>query len=214
MGILVNPTSDTVTVDGNPLEKGLKRRSYVLYKPIGILCTRKDPEGRKTVYDLLPPEVGEGLHTVGRLDRDAEGLLILTNDGDLTLKLTHPSKHLTKTYIVKFRGLPGKASLKRLRTGVELDDGITQPADVTVVKGSGTGRDTWLKMVLTEGRKNQIKRMGDAVGHRVLKIKRVAIGNLRLPEHMKPGGFRKLTMKEVERLKSGHGDSGTRRKSD
>jgi 23S rRNA pseudouridine2605 synthase len=210
MGIMVDPSSDTITVDGSALEKGLKRRSYALYKPIGVICTRKDPEGRKTVYDLLPSEVGEGLHTAGRLDIDAEGLLVITNDGDLTLKLTHPSKHLPKTYIVKVKGEVDKAVLKKLRMGVELDDGVTQPADVTVLRGTGTDRNTWLKIVLTEGRKNQIKRMGEAVGHRVLKIKRVAIGSLRLSEHMKPGEIRKLTVGEVERLKSGRGEGGRR----
>ena len=210
MGILVDPLSDRITVDGNPVEKDLKRRSYVLYKPIGVLCTRKDPEGRKTVYDLLPPEVGDGLHTAGRLDRDAEGLLILTNDGDLTLKLTHPSVHLPKTYLVKVKGMVGKGALTKFRTGVELDDGVTQPAVVTVVKGAGTVRNTLLKIVLTEGRKNQIKRMGEAVGHRVLAIKRIAIGGLTLPDHMKPGGFRKLTPSEVQRLKGRHGDKDKR----
>lgn len=217
MGFLVDPSADRITVNGNPLETSLKRRSYVLYKPIGIMCTRKDPEGRKTVYDLLPPEVGDGLHTAGRLDRDAEGLLILTNDGDLTEKLTHPSSHLPKTYLVKVKGDVGKPALKKLRRGVELDDGVTQPADVTVVKGTGMDRNTLLRMILTEGRKNQIKRMGDAVGHRVLKIKRIAVGDLRLPEHMKPGSFRKLTHKEIQGLKkeraqgkSGHGDAGIR----
>ena len=201
MGVLVDPDSDRVTVDGVRLQTGLRRRSYLLYKPIGILCTRRDPEGRKTVYDLLPPEVGEGLYSSGRLDMDAEGLLILTNDWDLTEKLTHPSSHLPKTYLVKVKGQVENTVLKKLRKGVELDDGPTLPANVTVMKGTGADANTWLRMVLTEGRKNQIKRMGQAVGHRVLKIKRVAIGDIRLPDHMKPGSFRKLTVKEVEKLK-------------
>jgi len=205
MGVQVDPASDVITVDGAALAKARKRRSYVLYKPIGSLCTRNDPEGRKTVYDLLPPEVGEGLHTAGRLDRDAEGLLILTNDGDLTLHLTHPSMHLPKTYLVKVKGTVNGNALQKLRKGVELDDGITQPADVTVLKGTGADRNTWLRFVLTEGRKNQLKRMCDAVGHRVQKIKRIAVGNLKLADHMKPGEFRKLTEREIERLKSGSG---------
>jgi len=212
MGFTVDPAADRITVDGKLLQAGLKRRSYVLYKPIGFLCTRSDPEGRKTVYDLLPPEVAEGLHSAGRLDMDAEGLLILTSDGDLTERLTHPSGHLPKTYVVKVKGTVEKAALKSLRTGVKLDDGITQPAEVAVLKGTGTDRNTWLRIVLTEGRKNQIKRMGDAVGHRVLKIKRTAIGPLMLSDHMKPGSFRKLSEREVERLKkAGHGEgTGTR----
>ena len=210
MGILVDPDSDRIKVDGAAIQTGLRRRSYLLYKPMGILCTRKDPEGRKTVYDLLPPEVGEGLYSSGRLDMDAEGLLILTNDGELTEKLTHPSSHLPKTYLVKVKGQVEKTVLKKLRKGVELDDGPTLPADVTVMKGTGAEANTWLRIVLTEGRKNQIKRMGQAVGHRVLKIKRVAIGDIRLPDHMKPGSFRKLTANEVARLKSGRGEEQSR----
>ena len=203
MGFTVDPARDRITVDGDPLQMGLKRRSYVLYKPIGYICTRKDPEGRKTVYDLLPPEVADGLHSAGRLDMDAEGLLILTSDGDLTEKLTHPSRHLPKTYLVKVKGTVENAVLKRLRTGVELDEGITHPAEVTVIKGTGADRNTWMTIVLTEGRKNQIKRMCEAVGHRLLKIKRTAIGGMVLPDHMKPGSFRKLTEREVEWLKGG-----------
>ena len=208
MGFTVDPDADRITVDGKLLQTRLRRRSYVLNKPMGILCTRSDPEGRKTVYGLLPPEVAEGLHSAGRLDMDAEGLLILTNDGDLTEKLTHPSGHLPKTYLVKVKGTVEKAALKRLRAGVELDDGVTQPAEVAVLKGTGADRNTWLRIILTEGRKNQIKRMGDAVGHRVLKIKRTAIGPILLPDHMKPGSFRKLTEREVERLKKGGGGEG------
>ena len=214
MGILVDPDSDKITIDGSTLQTGLRRRSYLLYKPIGILCSRRDREGRQTIYDLLPPEVEQGLYSAGRLDMDAEGLLIVTNDGDLTEKLTHPSSHLPKTYLVKVKGQVDQNVLKKLRKGVELDDGMTLPAVVTVMKGTGVDSNTWLRMVLTEGRKNQIKRMCLAVGHRVLKIKRIAIGDIRLPDHMKPGSFRKLTAREIERLKGGNGERQTRRPGD
>ncbi len=203
MGILVDPATDRIAVDDNAVEKAPRKRTYLFYKPLDVLCTRNDPHGRPTVFDVLPPEVGTGLHTAGRLDRDAEGLLILTNDGELTRLLTHPSAHLPKTYLVKVKGEVTVRALKKLRRGVDLEDGLTLPAEVTVLKGRGTERNTWLRVVLREGRKNQIKRMGEAVGHRVLSIKRVAIGGLVLTERMKPGSFRKLSPKEIATLVGG-----------
>ena len=195
MGVMVDPRTDRITIDGTPLGQAGRKRTYIFYKPPGFICTRDDPHGRKTVFDILPDEVGTGLHTAGRLDMDAEGLLILTNDGELTLTLTHPSSHLPKTYVVKVKGEVQLRALKKLRRGVELDDGVTLPASVSVIKGTGTDRNTWLRMVLREGKKNQIKRMCDAVGHRVLSIKRTSIGGMTVPEKMKPGSFKKLSKK-------------------
>jgi pseudouridine synthase len=203
MGVIVDPTSDTVTVDGVPIGKGERKRTYLFYKPTGLICTSEDTHGRKTVFDILPDEVSTGLHTAGRLDMDAEGLLILTNDGDLTRTLTHPSSHLPKTYLVKVKGQVRPGALKKLRRGVELDDGVTLPASVNVLKEKGTERNTWLRIELREGRKNQIKRMGEAVGHRVISIKRTAIGGMKLPEKMKPGGFKKLSVKEIQTMLGG-----------
>ena len=227
MGVTVDPLTDQITVDGSPLGKADRKRTYLFYKPPGFICTRDDPHGRSTVFDILPDEVGTGLHTVGRLDMDAEGLLILTNDGELTLTLTHPSSHLPKAYLVKVKGEVELKAMKKLRRGVELDDGVTLPASVSVIKGTGTERNTWLRLVLREGRKNQIKRMGEAVGHRVLSIKRISIGGLSLPDKMKPGNFKKLSKKEIETMIGGrraqgagrsgkpgerdtHGETGTR----
>ncbi len=203
MGVSVDPVSDTITVNGMPLGRAERKRTYLFYKPPGLICTRDDPHGRRTVFDILPDEVRTGLHTVGRLDMDAEGLLILTNDGELTRTLTHPSSHVHKTYLVKVKGEVRPGAMKKLRRGVELDDGPTLPASVSVVKGMGTEKNTWLRIVLREGRKNQIKRMGEAVGHRVMSIKRIAIGNLNLPEKMKPGTFKKLSRKEIETMIGG-----------
>ena len=205
MGVIVDPDTDRITVDGSPIARTHRKRTYLFYKPKGLICSREDPQGRKTVFDALPDEVGEGLHTAGRLDMDAEGLLILTNDGDLTRLITHPSRHIPKTYLVKVRGEIQSRALKKLRRGVELDDGLTLPASVTVLKGTGTEKNTWLRVILREGRKNQIKRMGDAVGHRVLSIKRTAIGGLALPEKMKQGSYRKLSRKEIDTLLGGRG---------
>ena len=134
MGVQVDPEIDTVTVDGKPMSKGLKKRTYMIYKPVGVLCTRNDPQGRPTVYDLLPPEVSEGLHSAGRLDLDAEGLLILTNDGELSQALTHPSGHHHKTYLVALKGEMDRPALRKMRNGIELDDGLTLPASVDVVR--------------------------------------------------------------------------------
>lgn len=203
MGVTVDPHADSITVDGNPLGKADRKRTYLFYKPPGLICTREDTHGRKTVFDILPDEVGTGLHSAGRLDMDAEGLLILTNDGELTRTLTHPSSHLPKTYLVKVKGEVQRNALKKLRRGVDLEDGVTLPASVSVVKGHGTERNTWLRIVLREGRKNQIKRMGEAVGHRVLSIKRVSIGGMPLPDKMKAGSFKKLSKKEIETLIGG-----------
>jgi len=203
MGVTVDPLTDQITIDGSPLGKADRKRTYLFYKPPGFICTRDDPHGRSTVFDILPDEVGTGLHTVGRLDMDAEGLLILTNDGELTLTLTHPSSHLPKAYLVKVKGEVELKAMKKLRRGVELDDGVTLPASVSVIKGTGTERNTWLRLVLREGRKNQIKRMGEAVGHRVLSIKRISIGGLSLPDKMKPGNFKKLSKKEIETMIGG-----------
>lgn len=214
MGVTVDPHADSITVDGSPLGKADRKRTYLFYKPLGLICTRDDPHGRSTVFDILPEEVGTGLHTAGRLDMDAEGLLILTNDGELTLLLTHPSSHLPKTYLVKVKGEVQLKGLKKLRRGVELDDGVTLPASVSVIKGTGTERNTWLRIVLKEGKKNQIKRMCEAVGHRVLSIKRISIGGLTLPDRMKPGTFKKLSRKEVETLIGGRRSREEREQSD
>ena len=214
MGVQVDPEKDSVTVDGKPMAKGLKKRTYMVYKPPGFLCTRSDPQGRPTVYDILPDEVSEGLHSAGRLDLDAEGMLILTNDGELSQALTHPSRHHHKTYIVRLKGEMDKRALRSMRNGIELDDGITLPASVDLVRTMSTDRETAITLVLREGRKNQIKRMGDAVGHRVISIKRTATGRLELPPKMKPGTFKKLTAKEIVTLAGGHGDTGKRRRGE
>jgi len=202
MGVLVDPDVDKITVDGEPLAQPGKKRTYLVYKPKGVVCTRDDPEGRRTIYDILPEELQQGLHSAGRLDYSAEGLIILTNDGDLTQRLTHPSRHLPKTYMVKVRGKIGEAAMRRLRNGVELDDGKTLPAEVSPVDPEVPDRNSWIRIVLREGRKNQIKRMGDAVEYPVLEIIRTGIGPIEAGKRMKPGSFKKLSPHEVETLRS------------
>lgn len=200
MGLQVDPTADLIEVDGKALSEPARKRSYILNKPAGVICTRHDTHGRRTVFDLLPDDVAAGLHTVGRLDRDAQGLIILTNDGELTQLLTHPSGHVSKTYLVKVKGAVSPRAMKKLRYGVELDGRKTAQARVTLYRERAAGNDTWLRVILMEGRKNQLKRMGEAVGNPVLAIERVAIGPVKLTDKLKPGRYRRLSRNELAAL--------------
>jgi len=211
MGFMVDVKKDLITVEGKPLQLSVRKRTYMMNKPEGVICTRSDPEGRKTIFDLLEEDVSHGLHTVGRLDFNAEGLIIITNDGELTHTLTHPSSHVQKTYLVKVKGQVSSRAMKKLRLGVEIDGRKTLPAKVTLERGHAAERNTWLRMVLREGRKNQIKKMGEAVGNPVLKIKRISIGHISLPERLRPGKYRKLNKTEIQSLVRA-ADKGTRSK--
>jgi 23S rRNA pseudouridine2605 synthase len=200
-GVTVVPGRDTILLDGEPVGRPAKKRSYLVYKPKGVLCTRHDPQGRPTLFDVLPPELGTGLHTAGRLDYDAEGLIILTNDGDLTFAVTHPSTHVPKTYLVKLKGQADREQIARLKSGIRLEEGVTQPAEVRR-EGEGPA-NSWVRITLREGRKNQVKRMFRAIGHPVIKLVRVAIGPIQLHERMKEGSFRHLTSGEIAALMRG-----------
>jgi pseudouridine synthase len=194
----VNTKTDKVTLDNNPIDT-VERRYILLNKPKGYLTTYKDPEGRPTVYDLLKG-VDQFVSTVGRLDLDTSGLLLLTNDNDLTEAVTNPAYKLEKTYLVKAATLLSDEQLDRLRKGVELEDGITQPAKVEVTRQSE--KHTFLEMTITEGRNRQVRRMLEAAGSHVLKLVRVKLGPLTL-EGLPIGTWRELTEPEVARLSSG-----------
>src|SRR5207248_84334 len=157
--------------------------TIALHKPRGIVTTRRDEHGRATVYDLLPPGL-PWVFPAGRLDADSEGLLILTNDADLSVRLTGPVYHIPKTYQVTISGRPGQAVLEKLRQGIHLTDGYTRPVQARVVQESPEA--TVVEMVLTEGRNRQIRRMWKAVGHRVRRLLRVAIGAYQL-DNLVPG---------------------------
>ena len=198
LGTTANPRNDHITVEGRPLSFPQAPTYILLHKPVGVVCTLKDPEGRPTVRDLLKP-VRTRVFPVGRLDYDSSGLLLLTNDGELTERLLHPRSQIPRTYHAKVEGTPSPAALKALREGVQLDDGtITSPAEVSVLRI--TYKKAWLEISLREGRNREVRRMCEAVGHRVEKLVRVRFGPLAL-RNLPIGAYRSLTAEEVRALK-------------
>ena len=191
LGARVDVDRDVIAVDGVPLGVRPDLVHYLLNKPPGVVTTAEDTHGRPTVIEMLP-EVPR-VHSVGRLDMDTEGLLLLTNDGLLTHRLTHPSFGVEKEYLAHVEGHPGPGALRRLREGVELDDGVTAPARVS---SPGPGL---LKLTIHEGRNRQVRRMCDAVGHPVVRLVRTRIGPLRDPD-LVPGEWRELTQDELRAL--------------
>ncbi|MGN1059256.1 MAG: pseudouridine synthase [Clostridia bacterium] len=195
-GAKINPDADRVSVDGKPVALPEEKVYIMLNKPRGYVTTAKDNFGRKTVLDLVPPELGR-LYPVGRLDYDTHGLLLLTNDGDFTYRLTHPSHEISKTYLATVAGVPSEQALDALRRGVVIDGRRTHPAKVTV-KGADA-ENTRLLITIHEGRNRQVRKMCAAVGHAVVSLCRVAEGSLRLGE-LPSGSWRHLTEKEIELL--------------
>jgi len=186
---------DRITLDGKPLRKA--RRTYLLlYKPKGYLTTYHDPEGRPTVYDLIE-EAGAWLAPVGRLDLDTSGLLLLTNDTDFAERIQNPENKVPKSYQVKSSTQLTEEQLEQLRRGVQLADGPTRPAVVTLLRQSG--KYTHLELTITEGRNRQVRRMVEAVGSKVLKLVRTAIGPIRIGD-LPIGKWRLLTKEELRTL--------------
>jgi 23S rRNA pseudouridine2605 synthase len=203
LGRRIDEESDAVCVDGAPVGVRPDVVYYLLNKPRGVVTTAEDTHGRQTVLDLVPavPRV----FPVGRLDMDTEGLLIITNDGDLAHLVTHPSKGVEKEYLAEVQcgsqGVPNSA-IRRLRDGVELDDGLTSPATVSQPE------DGVLRIIIHEGRNRQIRRMCEAVGHPVSRLVRVRIGPIR-DQRTPPGKFRHLTPHEVITLRNTAAGVGT-----
>jgi 23S rRNA pseudouridine2605 synthase len=193
LGRRIDPAVDQVELDGVPLPVIPGLVHYLLNKPAGVVSTAEDTHHRPTVVSLVPdvPRV----FPVGRLDMDSEGLLILTNNGGLTHRLTHPSFGVPKEYLVEVEGEPAAGAVRRLRDGIELEDGLTAPARVAVVAPS------LLRIVIHEGRNRQVRRMCEAVGHPVLRLVRTRIGPLTDPT-LGPGEWRPLTIDEVRALAS------------
>ncbi len=195
LGAKADPLLDRIEVDGRPLPKPGDRVYLVLHKPQGYVTTVKDPRRRRTVMDLVAPV--PGLHPVGRLDYDTSGLLLLTNDGDFTLAVTHPRFGMAKIYEATLRGRPSELALQKLREGITLDDGPTQPAEV--VRLGHEGSSTHVQVSIHEGRNRQVRRMFEAIGHPVLRLKRTAVGPVKLG-NLDPGQVRHLSPKEIETL--------------
>jgi len=200
-GTKADPARDHIKVRGrliNPLLEAREKVYVLLNKPRGYLASLSDPEERPLVTELVPPSLGR-LHPVGRLDFNTEGLLILTNDGELTNYVTAARNHVAKVYEVKVKGVPPPEAIERLRRGIRLDDGVhTAPAEVT--HAGETETNAWFQVILHEGRNQQIRRMFDAIGHSVLKLRRTRIGDLQ-DERLPVGAYRLLSPAEVARLK-------------
>jgi len=197
LGTKVNPESDIIEVDGKVCNINKEYVYILLNKPKGILTSVKDPFGRPTVIDLL-----KGIKTkvfpVGRLDKDTQGLLLLTNDGELTYKITHPKHKVEKTYIAHVEGVVCPKDIEALKNGIMLEDGLTSPAKVKIIKK--LDNSTVLELKIHEGRKRQVRRMCDAIGHPVINLKRTQIGNLSL-NGLKVGQWRYLNQDEIDYLK-------------
>ena len=200
LGRRVDPETALIEVDGAPVGVRPDLVHYVLNKPAGVVTTADDPQGRPTVVGLVPNE--PRVFPVGRLDVDTEGLLLLTNDGELAHRLTHPSYGVEKEYVAEVEGLPTRAVLRRLREGVELDDGPTAPARATLVDPSV------VRLTIHEGRNRQVRRMCEAVGHSVVRLVRTRIGPL-ADRSLAPGAWRELTGDEIRSLQRAVAEPGS-----
>ncbi len=197
LGRKADPSKDRITVDGHELHTDQELRHILLFKPRGYVTTARDPEGRPTVLELVMGEQAR-LFPVGRLDMDTEGLLLLTNDGELAYYLTHPSHEVNKTYLALVDGVPTKTRLRKLARGIELEDGMTAPAKVKAL--ATDGESTWISITIHEGRNRQVRRMLDALELPVKYLRRSQLAFLTL-DGLRPGEYRSLTSGEVERLR-------------
>lgn len=189
---------DTIIVNGVPISKE-EHVYYLLYKPRGVVTTVKDDKKRKTVLDFFE-NVSERIYPVGRLDYDTSGLLLLTNDGELDNRLTHPKYEFEKNYVAKVKGIVSNNDLKQLRVGVMVDDKKSAPAKVKLIKTNEDAKTSIVSLTIHEGRNHQVKKMMSAVGHSVMKLSRESYGFLTL-QGLQPGEWRRLKPHEVEELK-------------
>lgn len=198
LGYKVNEDNDRIEVDGEVL--GKQAFKYILlHKPTGFITSASDPQGRKVVTDLVR-NVKERVYPVGRLDYDTSGLLLLTNDGDLTNKIAHPRFEIDKVYLATVKGIPSAQALKSLREGIMLEDGMTYPAQAELEKTDPEKNQATIRLTIHEGRNRQVRRMCQAVGHPVIRLKRVQLGFLTLG-NLAPGHYRFLEPTEVDKLR-------------
>jgi len=205
LGFKSDPRKDHIRVDGKPIGTFEPKVYLVLNKPRGCVTTLDDPLGRPTIRDFLHGKK-KRIYPIGRLDFDSEGLLILTNDGELHHRLTHPRYGIPRTYLVKVKGIPDVGAMRRIRAGIVLEDGVTLPAKVRIV--TSLKRNSWMRLTVYEGRNRLIKKMCDAISHPVTRLRRIRYGPLTLGD-LKLGKYRYLTSKEIDELKgrcsSAHG---------
>src|SRR5436190_12110555 len=201
LGSKADADHDHIKVDGKLITHKETHRYILLYKPKEVMTTVEDPQGRRTVIDLVRG-IRERIYPVGRLDFHSEGLVLLTNDGDLAFKVSHPTHGSVKTYHVKVRGVPEERLVDKLRRGITLDGKRTLPCEIARMRTTGNGEDegnSWFEVKLREGRTQQIRKMFQALGHPVSKLRRVAIGPISDPK-LTPGVWRELTEREVRML--------------
>lgn len=199
MGVKVDPKQDAIKVDGRPIRQ--EKKVYVLFnKPKGVITSASDPEGRKTVASFFT-NIRERIYPVGRLDYDTEGLLLLTNDGEFAHLLTHPRHHVPRTYLATVKGVPHGTKLDKLRSGVELEDGLTSPAEAEYYDIDPDKNETIVQVTIYEGRNRQVRRMFEAIGHPVQKLKRIKFGPILLAG-VPRGKYRHLTAEEIKELRA------------
>ena len=201
LGVAADPDADLVTLDGATLRQE-RVRHFVAHKPPSVLCAVSDERGRPLVVDLLDGSIGERLYPAGRLDLESEGLVLLTNDGDLMYAVTRAGSEVGKTYVVTVRGRPKESQLAGLRAGIEMDGTTTLPCGIDLLDTTehSPGQSTTLRVVLHEGKKNQIRRMFKDIGHAVISLVRTSIGPLQL-DGLAAGAVRELGAEEVEALR-------------
>jgi 23S rRNA pseudouridine2605 synthase len=203
LGTKADPQSDDIRVDGRRIKPAARRIYILMYKPRGYITSRSDPQKRPTVIDLLAKGgVRDYVYPVGRLDYDSEGLLLLTSDGDLAARLTHPSHEVEREYQARVRGVPDRHAIDRLAKGIAIEGRQTAPAEVKLLKvmDGGDGSDAILSLVVHEGRNRQVRRMCESVGHPVVRLRRVRIGPI-TDERIRPGEFRELDAGEIAALR-------------
>ena len=195
LGDRVDVDKDSLTIDDIPIPVNPSLETHLLYKPVGVISSSSDTHGRKTVVDLIDSD--KRLYPVGRLDADSEGLILVSNDGELTNRVTHPRYGITKTYIALVEGAPSRGTLRRLTDGVELDDGAAKASEARVVEQQE--ERCLLELVMTEGRNREVRRMLTAVGHEVISLVRTSVGPL-MDRTLKAGESRRLSSEEINRL--------------
>ncbi len=197
LGMKADPARDHIKVDGKLLTRAEPKVYLMFNKPVGVVTSLSDPEGRPTVKDFLKG-IKYRVFPVGRLDYDSEGMLLITNDGDFAHSVLHPSKKIFKTYVVKAKGVIDEGALEKLCRGIKLEDGLTAPAKAKKIRQAEN--NSWIEITIYEGRKRQVRRMLEKVGYPVIKLRRTGINGLRLGD-LKPGEMRRLTVEEIKKLK-------------